>query len=1109
MARENYPKKGYREVAFKGRLRTADPPTTLAPEDFQTLTNLRYNRGSLKSVGGQTKINTTATTSTALKDGIFFQKDYPSAESHTLVASTTKIFDKTSEVITQGNFTDITPSLDGSGNPRLSVGPNGSVVACNGTDTLIWYGSEMPPAGFILWDSETSTFKMDFHDLVSNSLTSEYATLPAGVDNTPDANTMLLLHGDEITGTGNPKSTDDASDSDHTVQTWGHTVVSTTSKFGGGSFSLDGAGDYITIADHADFDFSGEEWTIEFWFYDNGPQLSYPNTQKTDIYYQVTDGSSTNLYLTQHGWTFGRDQISVHLAINGTDVVATSAVAGLGTNQWNHVAVVQNGASDYKIFCNGSLRVSSASATSPAAGNGNTVYIGGTGPNDDFLGFIDEFRISNTARYSSDFTPQSFAFGTGTITSAYVGSPLPLRGITFNLVSGYENATAATAVVNQWASSQWQSVTGQSDGTSSGGVTLAQSGKISFASTASTAKQKNVSDVLAFWYKVDFYNIDSTTRIYQITLDAALQQIQDLWDGVYTPCDVFIMLDGGTGAYNNWTPNVFSNEYDDANAGTFANLTITAAEDYLYVASLERLQGIRFSLAGGKENQVANVSMTVEYYSGNISEEWGGLNIVDGTLGDNGNSLGKSGTVSWTPPARSSEFKTQVSGIASSRDVGIAGRRSASRDYTENPEEEANDRRRWQGVNQEHNFLTAGQSKALRPIAPIDLYYYRIGFSANPTGALHIYNVACIPASLDVRGYKFPVFHDNSLFLCGNPDSEPNAVIYSAVGRPQVFNGEESGKLYIGDDTAPVCGASFSNQFGSTDTKILLMCKETSTWRITGEAPYAVHPVSMVDGCIAPYSIAVGEIEIAQGIRRKVAVWVSQRGVVISDGTSIQEISTDIRDKFTPLHSNYLGASVIPTLHGRIDPVYNEYVLVVPGSAEWRYDFTENKWFRVGRGSAAYLNGSFPVYDTNGISYMYGFTPAGFVMRLDNGNTFATTSSTNNITSTVRLGDIALYNASLMFQSRIDWASLMFKVKSTTTSNVTCNYYVDGNQTATTIDTVDPTRSGYVYVNREIHGQAKTGTFHSPEFTITTADETIGFEPVMWGCEYMIVPREK
>ncbi|MGW8178947.1 MAG: hypothetical protein ACWGQW_09320, partial [bacterium] len=574
--------------------------------------------------------------------------------------------------------------------------------------------------------------------------------------------------------------------------------------------------------------------------------------------------------------------------------------------------------------------------------------------------------------------------------------------------------------------------------------------------------------------------------------------------------DSFAMLDSTNSVYQDWTPNVFDETLDVYNEGTYAKVGgLIFATDYLYVGSIDQLQGVKVSLRGGFENR-NECTLDVSYWDGTQFVSLGG-SVDDGTS-TSSISFGQSGTISWTAPAKTTEFKTTIAGLATFDYKGRAYFRA-----------------RYEGgqLTGEHisefNNLAGVGKKSPGTVSPIDMYFYRLSFTGNgttttftsPSGSfpnetagVHIYNIKTIPAPIDCRGYQFPLMHDDSLLLCGNTDSEPDAVIISANGRPQVFNGEDSFKHYLGTGLV-VAGASFSNQFGNDTIKTCLICSETATHKLIGEFPYTHHVISESDGCIAPYSMDVGEVEIAQGVQRKVAVWVAQRGVVISDGNFIRELSGDIRDKFDPKHSNYIGSSTLPTLYGKIDPVLNEYHLIVPDSAEWVYDFTESKWFQIDRSSDAYLNGLFPVYDTNGVCYMYGFTPDGYVMRLENGTTFASASSTNNIVSTVRLADIALYNSSIMWKSRINWSTLLIKTKSSTTATVSETRYIDGQTSGTAISTVDPTKSGYVYTQGDIHGEGKTGTFHSPEFSITTSDETVGFEPVLWGCNYTVYEREK
>jgi len=1085
MAKEQYPQKGYREVALKGRLRTADPPTTIAPEDFQVLKNYRYNRGSVKSIGGQTKINTTPTATTGLKSGIQYRKDYPSAETHLIAGTTSAGYDNTTAIPDQGNFSALyTPT--GSGNPRFSLGPNGSVAMCNGTDTFLWYGDETPVGGFLDWDSVSDSYKYDWLEQISNTKTADYATLHRYAD-TADANTVFMINCD---GTNGAQTFTDQSANAHAITVNGHTNTNNSfAQFGDTSAYFDGTNDDLQVGDHADFDFSSGNFTIDFWVYKPGLQSTLP---AGTYYYQDNGGGvGTSMRVKISGTTLSLD------LDDSTIISATIAYHANSAAFWNHIAIVgQDDGTDvnYMIFVNGYMRTYVTSATEPGAYSGD-VFIGAAGTGtDEVTGYIDEYRVSNTPRWTANFTPPTRAYGSGNITALYIACPLPAKGFKFYVGTANTanaGASTSTATMAYWDGSSWVDTTLSGVGT----IPLDATESWTFTDTASLAKQKNIDDVISYWYKIEILECDITTTLYQVTADCSMQQLKDLWDGVYRKVNSFTVF--SSSVYQDFTPHVLEPEIDTANDGTYAKLGgLTFATDYLYVADIEQLRGIKVSIQGGFIN-TNECTLAVEYWDGG-GDGWVPLTVSDGTTGAN-ISFSQTGTVFWDAPAKTAEFKRSLAGVASKWPIFSPPQVGKY------------------GISSDTYLSNIGGPST--PITPVDMYFYRFSFTGNGTtsafpaeaaaAGVHVYNIETIPAPVDARGYKFSFEHDASLFLCNNVDAEPNAVIYSAFNRPQVFNGEESGKLYFGDSTGVVAGCSFSNQFGANHYKQALIFKETETWKIKGEYPYEIHNVSAIDGCVAPESVSVGEIEIAQGVRRKVAVWVAQRGVVISDGNFVKEISTDIRDLFDPQHDNYLGASVLPTLHGRIDPVFNEYRLVVPDSTEWVYDFTEGKWYKADRGSGARLDGCIPVFNTAGVSFMYGFTNAGYVMRLDNGTTFATDSSTNDITSTVRLADIALHNSSIMYKSRINYSTLLIKAKTNTSSTVSETRYVDGETSGTSISTVDPTKSGYVYTQGDIHGEAKTGVFHSPEWSITTDDETIGCEPVLWGCNYTVYLREK
>jgi hypothetical protein len=70
---------------------------------------------------------------------------------------------------------------------------------------------------------------------------------------------------------------------------------------------------------------------------------------------------------------------------------------------WTHYAVVRNGSKFY-TFQNG-IQKSTWTSTKSIYNTGGSLYLGSYGGGNNFAGYIDEFRISNIARWTSDFTP--------------------------------------------------------------------------------------------------------------------------------------------------------------------------------------------------------------------------------------------------------------------------------------------------------------------------------------------------------------------------------------------------------------------------------------------------------------------------------------------------------------------------------------------------------------------------------------------------------------------------------------------------------------------------------------------------------------------------------
>ncbi len=232
---------------------------------------------------------------------------------------------------------------------------------------------------------------------------------------TPDSNTKLLLHMD---GSDGSTTFTDSSSSAHTVTASGDAQVDTAqSQFGGASALFDGTGDKLTVTTSSALDFGTGNFTVEMWF---RPDSVSGNERGL---WSVRPGGSNNSLVSIHRQgseiqSFIRDQ-------SNTVYDITTSGLGLAINTWYHVALVRNGTS-MKLFVDGVEEGSSTVDSGDIMGDSVTDHIiGGSNgaPSGDYSGHIDELRISNIARYTSNFTPSITAFASNeNVSSEYVSA---------------------------------------------------------------------------------------------------------------------------------------------------------------------------------------------------------------------------------------------------------------------------------------------------------------------------------------------------------------------------------------------------------------------------------------------------------------------------------------------------------------------------------------------------------------------------------------------------------------------------------------------------------------------------------------------------------------
>jgi hypothetical protein len=180
------------------------------------------------------------------------------------------------------------------------------------------------------------------------------------------------------------------------LETVGNAQVSTSvTKFGTGSMSFDGTGDWLTSPNTPNLQLSTGNFTIEGWVYLNavGSARGF-----------VSKGTSTT------GWSLGTNSSNqVVFSDTATSFASTGALA---VSTWYHIAVVREGTgtNQTKIYINGTNDGTSTVATD--FNQTSIMYVGADRVGSSALnGYIDDLRITKgVARYTANFTPPSGSY---------------------------------------------------------------------------------------------------------------------------------------------------------------------------------------------------------------------------------------------------------------------------------------------------------------------------------------------------------------------------------------------------------------------------------------------------------------------------------------------------------------------------------------------------------------------------------------------------------------------------------------------------------------------------------------------------------------------------
>lgn len=238
-----------------------------------------------------------------------------------------------------------------------------------------------------------------------NSEWSDIMTLNSGAN----TNSILLMHMD---GTDGSTSFPDVYG--HTASAVDNAQIDTAqSKFGGASLLLDGAGDYVSLADNADFELGSGDFTLEAQVYLTGYATSNAGYFRSTIFAKDVSGSrSYTLQIT------GTASSYTALVFDGfsdnTNFTEISGSFTFSLNTWYHVAATRSGNNIYLFVDGTQINVGSTAFSRTMQDSTSALKIGANDFDGTFkfyhTGNLDEIRISRFARYLANFTPPTSAF---------------------------------------------------------------------------------------------------------------------------------------------------------------------------------------------------------------------------------------------------------------------------------------------------------------------------------------------------------------------------------------------------------------------------------------------------------------------------------------------------------------------------------------------------------------------------------------------------------------------------------------------------------------------------------------------------------------------------
>jgi len=1049
---------------FRGTWMPGPDPLLIGGKNFASLGNMVPDPNGLSGCLGYSKITTNPLTTLyqharsgiqlrskdSLLSGIFVQAENTAGTASAILQ---QLSTSAGEDIPLTNDFETTPlhiDAAGAGLGRFSPWPNNSIAYCNGVESLVYAGPETSPAKFVVADAPMTnvlTNPIDYTTAIINNLQTagNVVRLSAG----PDLYTKVFLLFDDqpnLSTTFTDSSYTGGGRTVHTFTARGTAKISTSyQKFGNGCGLFNGTADYIDAPDSADFYLGADPFTLDFQIRFTsvaGNQGLCGQYQDANNYWllEFRAPSTWNLRVKDAG-------AATTLTFSMTPVINTYYHFCLQTiATLNKTVIYINGvakvpASSWITFpdITGTLEIGRIR-------DGSVTYY--------FNGRIDGFRLSpGTTRWPSPttFTPPTTAGRTtGQIWAVF--TTRPIQAMKYYL-SNINSVAGATISALCWDGVNYITVD-ITDGTAG---MRTNGGVISFASTVGIAAPKLLDG--SYYYVYQLAMSDGEAEVYRITVDAPIQPVLDLWDGVLRPAIQCRYYHGSV--WIDATMNVIEETAAGVtgDAAYVADVSALTSSEYIDLATSEKACAFKITMYERETGKVNTNTVTLTPYYWNGAAYVAPQGQVDGTSASS-KTLAQSGYITWTPPAIGSEFEKTERGET--------------------------------------------------------FWRYRLIPSATLSAAVWIDKIEVVSApQLENRGYKFPFMFQNRAMLCNlQSTAEGNRVDFALTNSTEGWNGSESssgnGKsaLYIGGPEELICACEIYNRLNSSIYTFGLFFKAYHSYILNGYDfdTYKDYPLSAKIGCPAPLTLDTYQVFTSkeQQSSRSIAVWLSFQGPYMFDAGGLTPIP-GIECYFDKTDDRCINFAAIETARGWFDADFPQYNLQIPsGTGQttnnvWLiFDFRENKWYpKIPTATTSpYLCAAVRVSDALEKQYIYGFRDNGHVMRLENGTTW----DGEPIEQHVETGEI-LSSGSIWEIIKMRLLKVVGLPLPSETANLTVTIYKDGKTTGEVLATIPLASTDRVFIYNDKVNPGDSWCFRL-RFSTETSSSTKGMQLLAWGCKY-------